>query len=102
MSANIMTITNVATLVSDAKSTAPRTRGEAYAIIVACDNRLKQAAEGTLVLAEGVRLPLEGVVRVLWKLRKTALAQWKAAKAAAEAQSSERTILDDMREAAAI
>ena len=102
MSKHILSVTDVATICTLAKSTRERTRAEAYTVITACDRRLKQAGAGTLALAADVRLPLEAVVRVLWKLRKQALAQWKAAKAADEAArlaNAEASFLDSVREA---
>lgn len=91
---NVLTGAKVAEICKIAKTPRERTRAEAYALIAACDRRLKQASEGTLALADDVRLPMEAVVRVLWKIRLTALEQWKAAKAAdlaagaAEAEAS--------------
>jgi len=101
---HILSGSDVAKIVTIAKATRERSRGEAYALIVACDRRLKQASEGTLVLAADVRLPMEAVIRVIWKIRKAALAQWKAAKAADEAakvEAAEADFLAEYREALA-
>lgn len=87
MSSKPMTVTDVANLVQIARSTAPRSRGDAYRLVVACDRRLAQAGQlkdadrADEFLAADVRLPFEAVVAQLWKLRKVALAQWKAARA---------------------
>jgi len=62
---------------------------EISAAVKAADRRLAQAARGELALAADVRLDLKAVIRLLWTLRKAALAQWKAAKVAAPAPVAE-------------
>lgn len=81
MSTNILSAANVAIIARTAKSTKSRTKAEAYTLLKACDRRLGQFTAGTLVLAEDVRLPKNAVISLLWKVRKIALAQWKAARA---------------------
>jgi hypothetical protein len=73
---------DVAVLAKQARSEKPRARGEAYALVQRCNVRLASHAEGKLLLAEEVKLPLVAVERLLWKVRGVALAQWKAARAA--------------------
>jgi hypothetical protein len=89
MSTITLSVQDVVVLVKQAQGTKERTRSEAYSLLARTDNRLKAAAEGQLALEPAVTLPLDAVVRVLWKVRKVALAQWKAAKAAAEAEPAE-------------
>jgi hypothetical protein len=77
----ILSVSDVAIITRSARSTKERTRSEAYSLLSRCDARLKAAGRGELALAADVRLPLDAVVRAIWTVRKTALAQWKAAKA---------------------
>jgi hypothetical protein len=69
-------------LAKQARGERERTRGEAYALAQRCSNRLASHTAGKLHIAEDVRLPMDAVVRLLWKVRGIALAQWKAARAA--------------------
>ncbi len=85
MSQIIFTSDTVSIIAKTAKSTKERTRAEAYDMIKRCDLRLKQLALPTTELAADVRLPRTAIISLLWKIRKVALAQWKAARAAAPA-----------------
>jgi hypothetical protein len=78
----VMTVKDVAILAAVARSTKPRTRRDAWYAAKAAVTRLKQHSAGELALAPDVQLPMEAVVRLLWKVRKSAMADWYAAKAA--------------------
>lgn len=82
VAARTLSAKDVAVIAATAKSTRPRTRAEAYTLVKAADLRLKQHAANQLRLAEDVRLPMDAVIRLLWTIRKLALAQWRVARAA--------------------
>jgi len=81
----LMSAKDVSVLVAMAKSTKPKSRRDAWFTAKAATNRLKQHSAGQLTLAPEVRLPLNAVVTLLWRVRKTAMSEWRAAKAADEA-----------------
>ena len=82
MTTEMLSAATVAIIARTARSSKQRTALEAYTLLKRCDHRLKQLSTGVAVLAPDVRLTQRQVVALLWTARKTALAQWKAAKAA--------------------
>lgn len=96
-----LTVSDVAIIVRSSRSAKERTRKEAYNLLQLCDARLKAAGRGELTLAHDVRLDVPAVVRLVWKTRKVALAQWKAAKTAATTLAEYDAIVQDERMAEA-
>lgn len=92
-----LSVANVAAIAKAARSTAPRTKAEAYRLVETCNRSLREASAGELALAEGVRLPMPLVIKLIWKVRQQALAQWKAAKAKAAEEAAVLEQLDEDR-----
>jgi chromosome condensin MukBEF ATPase and DNA-binding subunit MukB len=87
MSKHTLSVKDVAVICAMAKSQKVRTRREAWFAAKAAAERLKQASNNELELAPDVRTPMEVVVKILWKLFKTAKAQHVAAQEAERVQT---------------
>jgi hypothetical protein len=89
-----LTASDVTIIARTAKSSKARTRREGWYLQQLATERIKQLGDGSLQLASDVRLPQDAVVKLLWRIRKVALAQWQAA---SDAEKANVEFLDDFQ-----